>query len=89
MNQNIFLLLIKHSPEEGNGTHFSILAWRIPRTEEPDGLSPWGCKEADTTKQLTLSLKHRAFIFLFKLAILIHFGFYSSGEKVEAGCREK
>ena len=26
-------------------THSSILAWKIPRTEEPDGLySPWGCK---------------------------------------------
>ena len=26
------------SPEEGNGTHCSILAWEIPETEEPDGL---------------------------------------------------
>ena len=27
----------------------SILAWRIPRTEEPGGLqSPWGHKELDT-----------------------------------------
>ena len=24
--------------EEGMVTHFSILAWEIPRTEEPDGL---------------------------------------------------
>ena len=24
--------------EEGMATHSSILAWRIPRTEEPDGL---------------------------------------------------
>ena len=24
--------------EEGMVTHFSILAWRIPRTEEPGGL---------------------------------------------------
>ena len=23
-------------------THFSILAWKIPRTEEPGGYSPWG-----------------------------------------------
>ena len=22
-------------------THSSILAWRIPRTEEPEGYSPW------------------------------------------------
>ena len=26
------------SPEEGTAAHSSILAWRIPRTEEPDGL---------------------------------------------------
>ena len=24
--------------EEGMAIHFSILAWRIPRTEEPSGL---------------------------------------------------
>jgi len=23
-------------------THSSILAWRIPQTEEPGGYSPWG-----------------------------------------------
>ena len=26
------------SPGEGNGNHSSILAWKIPWTEEPDGL---------------------------------------------------
>ena len=32
-------------------THSSILAWRIPWTEEPGGLySPWGRKELDTTE---------------------------------------
>ena len=41
------------SPEEGNGNHSSILAWRIPWTEEP---RPWGCKELDMTERLTLSL---------------------------------
>ena len=32
--------------------HSSILAWRIPWTEEPVliGYSPWGCKESDTTE---------------------------------------
>ena len=33
--------------EEGMGTHFSILAWRIP----------WGHKKSDTTERLTLSLR--------------------------------
>ena len=31
-------------------THSSILAWRIPWTEEPGNYSPWGCKESDTTE---------------------------------------
>ena len=28
--------------EEGMAAHSSILAWRIPRTEEPDGLQSMG-----------------------------------------------
>ena len=28
----------KDALEEGMATHFSILAWRIPWTEEPEGL---------------------------------------------------
>ena len=33
-------------------THSSILAWRIPWTEEPGGLQSVGCKESDMTEQL-------------------------------------
>ena len=33
-------------------THSSILAWKIPWTEEPGGYSPWGRKESDTTERL-------------------------------------
>jgi len=33
--------------EKGKATHSSILAWRI---------SPWGCKESDTTERFSLSL---------------------------------
>ena len=33
-------------------THSSILAWKIPRTEEPGRLQSWGCKELDTTERL-------------------------------------
>ena len=36
--------------EKGMATHSSILAWRIPWTEEPEGHSPWGRKESDTTE---------------------------------------
>ena len=40
--------------EKGMASHSSILAWRIPWTEEPRGLySPWGRKESDMTEQLT------------------------------------
>ena len=38
--------------EEGMATHASILAWRIPWTEEPGGLQSWGHKESDTTERL-------------------------------------
>ena len=34
--------------------HSSILAWRVPWTEEPGGLQSMGLKESDTTEQLTL-----------------------------------
>ena len=37
-------------------THSSILAWRIPWTEELGWLHPWDCKQLDTTEQLTLWL---------------------------------
>ena len=39
-------------------TYSSILAWRIPWTEEPGGHSPRGCKELDMTKQLTRAHAH-------------------------------
>ena len=39
--------------EKGTATHFSILAWRIPWTEEPGGPQSWDCKELDTTEQLS------------------------------------
>ena len=29
----------------------SILAWKIPWTEEPGGLQSMGCKELDTTER--------------------------------------
>ena len=38
--------------EKGMSTHSSILAWRIPWTEEPGRLHSWGCKR-DMTEQLS------------------------------------
>ena len=36
--------------EKGMAVHPSILAWKIPWTEEPGGYSLCGHKESDTTK---------------------------------------
>ena len=36
--------------EKGMATHSSILAWRVPQTEEKAGYSPWGLKESDMTE---------------------------------------
>ena len=42
--------------EKGMATHSSILAWRIPWTEEPGRLQSTGHKELDTTEKLSYSL---------------------------------
>ena len=33
-------------------THSSVIAWRIPWTEEPDRLQSMGSQESDTTERL-------------------------------------
>ena len=44
--------------EEGMATHSSILAWRIPWTEEPCWLQSKSCKESDTTEWLVHTHMH-------------------------------
>ena len=41
--------------EKGIETHSSILAWRIPWTEEPGGLQSTGPQSQDKTERRTLS----------------------------------
>ena len=36
--------------EKEMAIHSSILAWKIPRTEEPGGLQSMGLQELDTTE---------------------------------------
>ena len=48
--------------EEGMATHSSILAWRIPRTEEPGGLQSMGSQIVRMTEELTLSLTFVCYI---------------------------
>ena len=38
-----------HTLEKEMATHSSILAWRIPWTEEPGGLQSMGSQESDMT----------------------------------------
>ena len=42
--------------EEGTATHSTILAQRIPQTEEPGELQSKGHKELDTTECLSVHL---------------------------------
>ena len=41
-------------------TYSSILAWKIPWTENPGGLQSMGHKESDTTEQISVSACVRA-----------------------------
>ena len=42
------------SPEEGMGTHFSILAWRILWTEEPGRIQFTGLQRVRRLKRLSM-----------------------------------
>ena len=44
--------------EEGMGTHSSVLAWRIPWTEEPGGLQSTGSQSRTRLKQLSTHKVH-------------------------------
>ena len=45
--------------EKRLSTHSSILAWtRIHEQRNLESYSPWGCKESDTTEQLTHTHTH-------------------------------
>ena len=45
--------------EKEVATHFSILAWRIPWSEEPGRLQSMGSQESDMTEQLSTVRTHR------------------------------
>ena len=53
MQGTLVQLLGQEDPlEKEIATHSSILAWRIPWTEEPGGLESTGLQKSDTTEQL-------------------------------------
>ena len=59
-------------------THASILAWNIPRTEDPGGQDPSGPRELDTTEQP--STRHQQ---QWKSAAIM--GLKGEGEEARAG----
>ena len=60
-----------HALAKEMATHSSVLAWRIPLTEEPVGLSPWGCKELDPTEHACMHT------FLLSLSLSLQSGMWS------------
>ena len=76
--------------EKGMAMHSSILAWRIPWTQETDGLQSVGSQKSDTREGLTLSLalniRFTGFhfapaVYLFNLCLIgemFHFGWFFS-----------
>ena len=50
--------MLLHPLEKEMATHSSILAWKIPWTEDLGRLmvGPWGHKESDTTESLHFSV---------------------------------
>ena len=59
--------------EKEIATHSSILAWRIPWTEEPGGLVSRVAKSQYTTERLTLSFHFFLLYFIILLTILFYF----------------
>ena len=61
------------------GTHSNILAWRIPRTEEPGGLQPiaWQSQatEHSHTTYITQDLKYHMFIMI-QLKIFLKYVYF-------------
>ena len=57
LEMQVCALGLEDSLEKGKATHSSILAWKIPWTEEPDWLHSVDLKRVrDRTERLTLAL---------------------------------
>ena len=49
--------------EKEIATYPKILAWKIPRTEEPCGLQSIGLEESDTTEELNHQVDKKIFLY--------------------------
>ena len=61
-------------------THSSTLAWRILWTEDPGGQQSMGCREWDTTEQLTLDREAA------QVALVIKNPPANAGDRRNVGC---
>ena len=50
--------------EKGQATHSSILAWRIPWTEEPSRLQSMGSQELDTTERVSTHTAYKKMLLI-------------------------
>ena len=67
---------LKDPVEKEMATHSSVLAWRIPWTEEPGRLQSVGWQESDTTEQLSTQHTHSFLAGLEWLLFLNDMNFY-------------
>ena len=66
--------------EEGMATHSSISDWRMPRTEEPDGLQSVGSQRVghhSTTNTLTFDFETHTELFCFCWTVLMKIDFFT------------
>ena len=49
-----------------------ILAWEIPRTEEPGGLQSMGLQESDMTQRLNKNIEYIALLYKCQTNQLVH-----------------
>ena len=54
----VWFLGLEDPLEKEMTTHFSILAWQIPRTEDPGRLQSSGSQESGTTEWLSIHAHH-------------------------------
>ena len=59
--------------EKEMATHSSVLAWRIPWTEELGGLQSTGRKESDMTERLHFHFHFHVFIYLSQFCIFYEY----------------
>ena len=57
--------------EKGKATHSSILAWRIPWTEEPGRLQSMGSQSQTQLKRLSMHVCMPDYFFMFSVHIYI------------------